>query len=74
MYSAVRGVCSAGLITTVFPQLSAGAIFHININKGKFHCRGRREAHVFTQKQTGYTPNENREGKESFKTKNKDKR
>ncbi|TNN75313.1 hypothetical protein EYF80_014360 [Liparis tanakae] len=39
MWSAVRGVCSAGLMTTVFPQLRAGAIFHMNISRGKFHCR-----------------------------------
>ena len=33
---AVRGVNSAGLSTTVFPAASAGAIFHANINSGKF--------------------------------------
>lgn len=37
MWSAVSGVCSAGLMTTVFPQLRAGAIFHMNISNGKFH-------------------------------------
>lgn len=36
-WRAVRGVCSAGLMTTVFPQLRAGAIFHMNMSKGKFH-------------------------------------
>lgn len=36
-WRAVRGVCSAGLTTTVFPQLRAGPIFQINITKGKFH-------------------------------------
>ena len=35
---AVSGVCSAGLMITVLPQLRAGAIFHMNINRGKFHC------------------------------------
>lgn len=37
MWSAVSGVCSAGLMTTVLPQHRAGAIFHVNINRGKFH-------------------------------------
>lgn len=37
MWRAVRGVCSAGLMTTVFPQHRAGAIFHANIISGKFH-------------------------------------
>lgn len=40
---AVRGVCSAGLMTTVFPQLRAGAIFHMNISKGKFHWEKERK-------------------------------
>jgi hypothetical protein len=31
------GVVSAGLITTVLPAASAGAIFQAAINKGKFH-------------------------------------
>ena len=31
------GVDSAGLITTVFPAASAGAIFQAAINSGKFH-------------------------------------
>ena len=35
--SAVSGVCSAGLSTTVFPQASAGATFHAAIDRGKFH-------------------------------------
>ncbi len=35
--SAVRGVNSAGLRTTVFPVASAGAIFHASMSKGKFH-------------------------------------
>ena len=35
--SAVSGVNSAGLSTTVQPQASAGAIFHIPIISGKFH-------------------------------------
>ena len=34
--SAVSGVVSAGLSTTVFPQARAGAIFHASINSGKF--------------------------------------
>ena len=34
--SAVSGVVSAGLSTTVFPQASAGAIFHESISSGKF--------------------------------------
>ena len=35
--SAVSGVVSAGLSTTVFPVASAGAIFHAAISSGKFH-------------------------------------
>jgi hypothetical protein len=35
--SAVSGVVSAGLSTTVLPQASAGAIFHAAISNGKFH-------------------------------------
>ena len=35
--SAVSGVVSAGLSTTVFPHASAGAIFHASISSGKFH-------------------------------------
>ena len=35
--SAVSGVVSAGLSTTVLPQASAGAIFHASISSGKFH-------------------------------------
>jgi hypothetical protein len=35
--SAVSGVVSAGLSTTVFPHANAGAIFHASINNGKFH-------------------------------------
>lgn len=42
MYSDVRGVCSAGLITRVFPQHSAGAIFQTSISNGKFHCKNTR--------------------------------
>ena len=34
--SAVSGVVSAGLSTTVLPQASAGAIFHASISSGKF--------------------------------------
>jgi len=34
--SAVRGVNSAGLSTTVFPMASAGAIFHASMRSGKF--------------------------------------
>lgn len=34
---AVRGVCSAGFTTTVFPQLSAGPIFQMSMTRGKFH-------------------------------------
>ncbi len=35
--SAVSGVVSAGLSTTVLPQASAGAIFQDSISSGKFH-------------------------------------
>ena len=35
--SAVSGVVSAGLSTTVLPHASAGAIFHAAISSGKFH-------------------------------------
>ena len=35
--SAVSGVVSAGLSTTVLPQASAGAIFQASIRSGKFH-------------------------------------
>jgi len=35
--SAVSGVVSAGLSTTVFPHASAGAIFQASISSGKFH-------------------------------------
>ncbi len=35
--SAVSGVNSAGLSTTVLPQAIAGAIFHASISSGKFH-------------------------------------
>lgn len=35
--SAVSGVNSAGLSTTVFPAASAGATFHASISSGKFH-------------------------------------
>ena len=35
--SAVSGVSSAGLRTTVFPAASAGAIFHDAMFSGKFH-------------------------------------
>ena len=35
--SAVSGVVSAGLSTTVLPQASAGAIFQASISSGKFH-------------------------------------
>ena len=34
--SAVRGVVSAGLSTTVFPVARAGATFHASISNGKF--------------------------------------
>ena len=34
--SAVSGVVSAGLSTTVFPAASAGAIFHAAVSRGKF--------------------------------------
>ena len=34
--SAVSGVVSAGLRTTVLPAASAGAIFHASISSGKF--------------------------------------
>lgn len=36
MRRAVRGVCSAGLRTTVQPAAKAGPNFHACINKGKF--------------------------------------
>ena len=36
-YSAVSGVCSAGLSTTVLPAASAGASFMTAMNSGKFH-------------------------------------
>lgn len=48
MWRAVRGVCSAGLMTTVFPQLSAGAIFHVNISKGKFHWHRHRKERKYS--------------------------
>ncbi len=35
--SAVSGVVSAGLRTTVLPQARAGAIFQASISSGKFH-------------------------------------
>ena len=35
--SALSGVVSAGLRTTVLPAASAGAIFHASISSGKFH-------------------------------------
>jgi hypothetical protein len=35
--SAVSGVVSAGLSTTVLPAASAGAIFQASISSGKFH-------------------------------------
>jgi hypothetical protein len=35
--SAVSGVVSAGLRTTVLPHASAGAIFHDSMSSGKFH-------------------------------------
>ena len=35
--SAVSGVCSAGLSTTVQPVASAGPSFHAAISSGKFH-------------------------------------
>ena len=35
--SAVSGVVSAGLSTTVLPQARAGAIFHASMSSGKFH-------------------------------------
>ena len=35
--SAVSGVVSAGLSTTVLPQASAGATFHASMSSGKFH-------------------------------------
>lgn len=60
MYSDVRGVCSAGLITKVFPQHSAGAIFQTSISNGKFHCKNTRlvrsayHSHLLTS--TQYPP------------------
>ena len=35
--SAVSGVCSAGLSSTVQPAASAGPSFHAAISMGKFH-------------------------------------
>jgi hypothetical protein len=35
--TALYGVSSAGLSTTVLPQRSAGNSFHVGIAKGKFH-------------------------------------
>ena len=35
--SAVSGVVSAGLRTTVLPHASAGATFHASMRSGKFH-------------------------------------
>src|SRR6266508_3150749 len=35
--SALSGVCSAALSTTVQPAANAGAIFHAAISSGKFH-------------------------------------
>jgi hypothetical protein len=35
--SADRGVCSAGLSTTVQPQASTGPSVHAAISSGKFH-------------------------------------
>ena len=35
--SADSGVVSAGLMTTVLPAASAGAIFHASMSSGKFH-------------------------------------
>ena len=35
--SAVSGVCSAGLSTTVLPQARAGAIFQTAMTSGPFH-------------------------------------
>jgi hypothetical protein len=34
---AVIGLCSAGLATTVQPNASAGATFHVSSIRGKFH-------------------------------------
>ena len=47
MYKAVKGVSSEGLITTVHPVARAGAIFQVNMRRGKFQgtevsgCAGR---------------------------------
>lgn len=46
MYRQVRGVCSAGFRTTVFPQASAGPSFHAVIISGKFHCRHKHPPHT----------------------------
>ncbi len=35
--SELSGVVSAGLITTVLPAASAGAIFQASMSSGKFH-------------------------------------
>lgn len=52
-WSAVRGVCSAGFTTTVFPQQSAGASFHASIRSGKFHCNGAQRS-VGAQQDAGF--------------------
>ena len=36
-FTEVSGACDAGLITTVLPETSAGASFHVGIAMGKFH-------------------------------------
>ena len=36
-YNAVKEVCSAGLRITELPAAIAGATFHANISRGKFH-------------------------------------
>lgn len=41
-YNAVNGVCSAGFMTTVFPQAKAGPSFHACMSNGKFHLKQKR--------------------------------
>ena len=56
MRHALSGAGEAGLITTVLPQISAGASFQAGIAEGKFHGvispttpTGLRKAHIWTR-------------------------
>src|SRR5688500_17656505 len=61
---ALSGETEAGFITTVLPQIRAGANFHAGIALGKFHGvtkpttpRGLRKAHMWTRgRSLGTTP------------------